>query len=217
MVGRNAMRVSSSGPWRSPQTTGNRANACRVCARSPSMVCWTKHGTRPHMRWRHGSFDRFSGLGFSNIGRTEPNHVASRDGTSIARPHCSIGFCHSRCGSRTPAYHDTEWQSPSDLRGHYPAAAGRLQCAHDGRSSPPRRHPNADVRLAGSCCVQVTFTGCSAAVSSAPCGTPRGRRSWPAGKLLPGWSAETPIAHRRCPRRILGRTQPVGARCGDTR
>ena len=28
----------------------------------------------------------------------------------------------------------TEWQSPSDLRGHYPAAAGRLQCAHGGRS-----------------------------------------------------------------------------------
>ena len=81
---------------------------------------------------------RFSGSGFSNIGRTEPNHVASRDGTSIARPHCSIGFCHSTCNSRTPAYQDTEWQAPSDLRGHYPAAAGRLQCAHGGRSRPPR-------------------------------------------------------------------------------
>ena len=25
--------------------------------------------------------------GFSNIGKTEPGHIASRDGTSIARPH----------------------------------------------------------------------------------------------------------------------------------
>jgi hypothetical protein len=108
--------------------------------------CWTKHGIWLPIRWRHGSFDLLSGSGFSNTWKTEPNQVASGgDGTSIGRPHCSIGFCHSRCGSRTPAYHGTEWQSPCDLSGHYPAAVRRLQCAHGGRSRPPRGNSNADI------------------------------------------------------------------------
>ena len=89
----------------SPQTTGNRVNVCRVCARSPSMVCWTKHGIRLPMRWRRGSFDLFSGSGFSNIGRTEPNHVASRDDISIARPRCSIA-------STRPRRSDTHRRKP---------------------------------------------------------------------------------------------------------
>jgi hypothetical protein len=127
---------------------------------------------------------RFSGSGFSNIGRTEPNHVASRDGTSIARPHCSIGFCHSTCDSRTPAYHDTEWQSPSDLRGHYPAAAGRLQCAHGRRSKAPRCRSNADVRSSGGSCSDADAVTHGRASSCVGCvkrhSQAAGRRAWDA-------------------------------------
>ena len=54
---------------------------------------------------------------------------ASAHGTSIARPHCSIGFCHSRCGSRTPAYHDTEWQAP-------PICVDTIRSQLDGCNAP---------------------------------------------------------------------------------